>query len=229
MEMAFMYCARYEDAKEQYIKAISIEDDWAVTYWHYAMVLFDLGQYRQSETFVKKSYEMNQQIPIIADHYEQQMQRIESALVQQERDEKRAKRERLRHRDRSEWESRIAEDHLMRGSRKRGSVTMEGRDTRDTRNGHAHSAQNTLHLNGHHDPYRHRERDDMNLKSPTNQLTDSQSPTSTPQPAPLQRNGQNDRRRDGRGDPGAASNSDSENARHRDRSDRKRSDKKRKR
>merc|ERR1712079_805268 len=126
-------CARYEEAKEQYIKAISIEDDWAVTFWHYALVLYELASYKESETFCKKSYEMNQQIPIIADHYEQQMRRIQSALEKQER-------ERLRDRDRPAYESLIAgydavEVHSKRKSRTRTSVEIEGRDSREPRNG----------------------------------------------------------------------------------------------
>ena len=107
-------------------------------------------------------------------------------------------------------------------------MEIEGRDSREPRNGHGH--------------YLHRPRDEFNLKSPSKQFTDSQSPTATPQPTQIQRNGithsahsrdgvqsvVSRRRVDGR------SSSDSENVqnvsnRHRDRMDRKREKKKRKR
>jgi len=69
-------CGEYEQAEEQYIKAISIEDNWAITYWHYAHVLAKLQRYDAAETFLKQAHDMNDQIPSIGAHYESALQQL---------------------------------------------------------------------------------------------------------------------------------------------------------
>merc|ERR1712232_132371 len=80
----------YEAAQEQFVAAISIEDNWAITYWHYAMALLANEQFEEAKTFILKTIKMNEEMPIIRENYAQQLAFCEESIQRQKEERDRA-------------------------------------------------------------------------------------------------------------------------------------------
>eukprot|EP01084_Bolivina_argentea_P306471 529600_1 len=116
----------YSMAKEQYIKAISIEDNWAMTYWHFGICLFELKEYKSAQTFIKKAHETNPQIPMIDNHYNKQINLIQNAMIQRT--------------EREHYESNKAAQQKHKNKHKK-RYPMESRDA------HLNNVKNALGIN----------------------------------------------------------------------------------
>ena len=73
-------CNKHNHALKQFIKALIIEDNWAITYYHISIVLFKLKDYHSSMSFLNKSFKMNPSIPIIYKNFYQQMSNIQESF-----------------------------------------------------------------------------------------------------------------------------------------------------
>ncbi|ETO24844.1 TPR repeat-containing protein, partial [Reticulomyxa filosa] len=58
-------CKKFLQAKHHYLIAIKIESNWAITYLHFAMCLFQLQEYETAKCFALRAEQLNSTLPII--------------------------------------------------------------------------------------------------------------------------------------------------------------------
>ncbi|ETO10144.1 TPR repeat-containing protein [Reticulomyxa filosa] len=58
-------CKDYPKAKTQYFASIKIENNWAITHFHLALCLFELGEYQNAKNFALQAQTMNRALPLI--------------------------------------------------------------------------------------------------------------------------------------------------------------------
>ena len=76
----FLTLKSYDAALKQFLSALVIEDNWAITYYYLALVLYELGEHHSSLDFLNKAFKLNPSIPAIYKNFQSVMFRITKKL-----------------------------------------------------------------------------------------------------------------------------------------------------